>query len=53
MVVYPEGTWYGGITVADVDQILDEHIDGGRPVARLVLDLAEDGSDGSDGSDDQ
>lgn len=36
-VVYPEATWYGHVTVADVDQIIDEHIVGGRPVERLVL----------------
>ena len=36
-VVYPEGVWYGGVTVDDVDQIIDEHIIGGRPVERLVI----------------
>jgi (2Fe-2S) ferredoxin len=37
MVVYPEATWYGHVTVADVDQIVEEHLVGGRPVERLVL----------------
>jgi (2Fe-2S) ferredoxin len=38
VVVYPEGTWYGRVTVEDVAQIVEEHLVGGRPVARLVLD---------------
>ncbi|MEM7308310.1 MAG: (2Fe-2S) ferredoxin domain-containing protein [Planctomycetota bacterium] len=37
LVVYPEGVWYGGVTVDDVDTIIEEHIVGGRPVARLVI----------------
>lgn len=36
-VVYPEGVWYGGITVEDVDEIIDSHLIGGRPVERLRL----------------
>ncbi len=37
MVVYPEGTWYGGVTLEDVDTIVREHFVGGTPVARLVM----------------
>ena len=37
VVVYPEATWYGKVTLADVDEIIEEHIVGGRPVERLVL----------------
>ena len=37
MVVYPEGVWYGHVTVADVDEIIEEHILGGRPVERLRI----------------
>jgi (2Fe-2S) ferredoxin len=37
LVVYPEGVWYGGVTAADVDEIIESHIIGGRPVARLML----------------
>jgi len=35
MVVYPEGVWYGGVTVDDLDELIEEHILGGRPVERL------------------
>jgi (2Fe-2S) ferredoxin len=37
VVVYPEATWYGGVTAADVDEILDSHIAGGQPVERLII----------------
>jgi (2Fe-2S) ferredoxin len=37
IVVYPEATWYGGVTAADVDEITDAHIVGGRPVERLII----------------
>ena len=34
-VVYPEGVWYRGLTLGDLDDLLDEHLIGGRPVKRL------------------
>jgi (2Fe-2S) ferredoxin len=37
LVIYPEAVWYGGVTLADVDEIVDSHIVGGRPVERLKL----------------
>ncbi|HEY1550557.1 MAG TPA: (2Fe-2S) ferredoxin domain-containing protein [Kofleriaceae bacterium] len=37
VVVYPEQVWYGGVTVADVAEIVDSHIIGGKPVERLLL----------------
>jgi (2Fe-2S) ferredoxin len=37
MVVYPEGVWYGGVTPADVPEIVDHHLVGGAPVERLVV----------------
>jgi (2Fe-2S) ferredoxin len=36
VVVYPEGIWYGGVTVADVDEIVDRHVIGGEVVERLL-----------------
>ena len=37
VVVYPEGVWYGGVRPQDVDEIIEEHVVNGRPVARLVV----------------
>ena len=37
MVVYPDEVWYGGVTVADLDEIIDRHIIGGEAVERLVI----------------
>jgi (2Fe-2S) ferredoxin len=37
VVVYPEAIWYGGVTAADVDEIVDRHLVGGEVVARLRL----------------
>jgi (2Fe-2S) ferredoxin len=36
-VVYPENVWYGSVTPDDVDEILDQHIEGGKAVERLML----------------
>ena len=35
LVVYPDAVWYGGVTLADVDEIIESHILGGKPVERL------------------
>lgn len=37
VVVYPDNVWYGGVTPEDVEEIMDEHIEGGSPVKRLEL----------------
>ncbi|MHA7632145.1 (2Fe-2S) ferredoxin domain-containing protein [Corallococcus sp. M7] len=37
VVVYPEGTWYGGVKVEDVPTIVEEHLVQGRPVERLLM----------------
>ena len=36
-VVYPEGTWYTFVDKNDIDDIVDSHLVGGRPVERLLL----------------
>jgi precorrin-6B methylase 2 len=35
-VVYPEGTWYSGVTAADVPELVRSHFQDGKPVERLV-----------------
>lgn len=37
MVVYPAGVWYGGVTEADVEEIVARHLRGGEAVERLRL----------------
>jgi (2Fe-2S) ferredoxin len=37
MVVYPEGTWYTYVDKEDLDEILHEHLIGGKVVERLRL----------------
>lgn len=37
VVVYPDTVFYGGVTEADIDEIIDTHLVGGRPVERLRL----------------
>jgi len=36
--VFPEGTYYGGVTEAGVDRIIDDHLLGGRVVADLAYE---------------
>src|SRR5215467_6429466 len=37
VVVYPEQVWYGGVTVDDVPEIVEEHLVHGRVVERLLM----------------
>lgn len=39
LVVYPDNVWYGAVTVADVKDIVTEHLVAGRPVERLLMAL--------------
>lgn len=37
VVVYPEGVWYGGVTVADVEEIIERHLIRGEVIERLLI----------------
>lgn len=37
VVVYPEAVWYGNVQPGDAEEIVLEHLVGGRPVERLRL----------------
>jgi (2Fe-2S) ferredoxin len=37
VVVYPEGVWYGFVTAADVEEIVESHLVNGVPVERLRI----------------
>jgi (2Fe-2S) ferredoxin len=46
MVVYPEGTWYHGMTADRIPRFVQEHLVEGRPVEEWVFarnPLAADG----------
>jgi (2Fe-2S) ferredoxin len=36
-VVYPEAVWYTYVDRADIDEIIEEHLQGGRVVERLLI----------------
>lgn len=42
VVVYPEGVWYAGVTVADVAELVEGHLAGGVPVQRLRHERTDD-----------
>ncbi|MCC6420935.1 MAG: hypothetical protein IT429_22090 [Gemmataceae bacterium] len=37
MVVYPEGTWYHGMSAAQIPQFVQQHLVEGRPVEEWVF----------------
>lgn len=37
LVIYPEGIWYGGVTVHDVPEIIDRTIVDGEIIQRLLI----------------
>lgn len=42
LVVYPEGVFYVGVELSDVDEIINEHIINNRPVERLRLEVVRE-----------
>jgi (2Fe-2S) ferredoxin len=37
VVIYPEQIWYGGVTLNDVEEIIQQHIINNLPVERLKI----------------
>jgi (2Fe-2S) ferredoxin len=37
IVIYPQGTWYTYVDNHDIDEIIDEHLVGGKVVTRLKI----------------
>ncbi len=37
VVVYPDNIWYGKVSIADVSEIVKDHILEGKPVERLKI----------------
>ncbi len=37
IVIYPEGIWYGKVTIEDVPEIIDRTIIGGEVIQRLLI----------------
>jgi (2Fe-2S) ferredoxin len=37
MAVYPENVWYGGVASEDLEEIVASHLEGGRPLPRLLM----------------
>jgi len=45
VVVYPEGIFYGAVQLADVNEIVNDHLINNRPVERLIIDFSKQVSD--------
>lgn len=39
MVVYPEGVWYGALTIEKAERIMREHIRDGKPVEDYIINF--------------
>ncbi|HXY40137.1 MAG TPA: (2Fe-2S) ferredoxin domain-containing protein [Vicinamibacteria bacterium] len=37
VAVQPDNVWYAGVTPEDLDEICAKHLEGGRPVERLLM----------------
>lgn len=36
VIIHPDGLWYQRVTPGDVAEIIEQHLVGGKPVARLL-----------------
>lgn len=41
LAIYPDDVWYRRLRAEDVPEIVEQHLKGGRPVARLLLPPSE------------
>ncbi len=41
LVVYPEAIWYSYVDTSDIDEIIEQHLQNGQPVERLMIDGGE------------
>ena len=37
VTVQPDNVWYAGVTASDLSEICSSHLEGGRPVERLLM----------------
>jgi len=37
VVVYPDNVWYSSVCLDDVEEIVEKHIEEGKPVSRLLI----------------
>ena len=38
-VIYPEGIWYGGLTIEDIDLIIEDHLINNKPLSNISIDF--------------
>jgi (2Fe-2S) ferredoxin len=41
LVIYPDGVFYGKVRLEDVEEIVEEHLENGRIVERLLMDFSQ------------